>query len=74
MLPQPKNIDTLCKALVDTAELVEPTLTSTAENISRRFTRVFTLFAACHNAYNSCNKFSATDIESLSEFSKFPIT
>lgn len=67
--PQPKNIDTLCKAVVDTAEQLEPTLTSTAEDISRRFTKVFTLFAACHNQYNSSMKFSDADIKTLGWFS-----
>jgi hypothetical protein len=51
--------------MVDTAEVVEPTLTSTTEDISRRFTKAFTLFAACHNLYNSAKKFTATEITSL---------
>jgi hypothetical protein len=51
--------------MVDTAEAIAPTLTSTAEDISRKFTRTFTLFAACHNSYNSSAKFTEVDIESL---------
>jgi hypothetical protein len=65
MFLQPQNIDTLCKAIVDTAELVDSTLTTTAEEISRKYTRVFTLFAACHAEYNSCKQFSAVEITAL---------
>ena len=66
--------DTLCRALVDKAEELAPTLTSTslaatlnstAEKISRKFTQAFTLFAACHNAFNSSQKFTDPDIKSL---------
>ena len=38
---------------------------STAENISRKFTKAFTLFADCYHSYSTCKKFNESDITSL---------
>ena len=40
-------------------------LTSAAENISRLFTRAFTLFAKCDSLYNSSKQMSDSDITTL---------
>ena len=73
MYSHPKNVDTLMKAVTDTAEELEstlttslqPTLTSQAQTISRKFTKAFTLFTNCHNIYNSGKKLSEEDIITL---------
>ena len=64
-IPQPTNIDIICKAVVETADKLAPSLTTTAEMISRIFTQLFTLFSGCHNSYNGGGKLSDTDINSL---------
>ena len=74
---QPKNIDTLCKAVVNTAEKYEPdlpttqqhTLITAAQAISRKFTRTFTLFAGCHNTYNSSEPLHDEDVQTLGKYS-----
>ena len=59
---------------METAEQLEPSLTTCttdfnlvtkAENISRKFTRAFTLFADCYHIYSSCKKFKESDITLL---------
>ena len=47
---------------MEKAEELAPALVSVAEDISRKFTLAFTLFAECHNLYNSSKKFAETDI------------
>ncbi len=46
----------LCLAVEVTSEQLAPSLASTARDISRQFTKVFTLFANWHNCYNSGSK------------------
>lgn len=67
-----ENIDKLCRAVVETAEELEPSLTTTglnlvrtAENISRKFTRAFTLFGSCYHLYSTCKRFKEADITLL---------
>ena len=64
-ISQPKNIDTICKALLtDTAEEMAPDLIHQAEDLSWEFTRAFIIFAGCHNLYNSDRKLSdAADMD-----------
>ena len=62
---QPKNIDTICKAIIDTAETICPTLSTKAEKVSRTFTQAFTSFAKCHNIYNRGYQLSEDDIHTL---------
>ena len=47
------------------AEKLQPELVTTAEDISRKFTMLFTLFAGCHNTYSTSKKLSSEDIEHL---------
>lgn len=39
--------------MTDTAEKLQPAISPSAEEISRKFTKTFTLFGACHDLYNS---------------------
>lgn len=55
------------KEAIDTAEKFSPNLIQAAEDISRKFTKTFTLFASCHNIYNSGQRLSEEDIGSLGE-------
>ena len=62
---KPRYIDTVCTAVVETAEKLAPSLVSTAEDISRQFTQLFSLFAKCHNTYNGGGKLSDQKINQL---------
>ncbi len=50
---------------MDTAEGISVTLVDAAEKVSRKFTKVFSSFAQCHNGYNSSHRFSDSQIDTL---------
>lgn len=60
---------------METAEKLPPSSTANqtdtiekAQNVSRTFTKAFTLFGICHRLYNSGGKLSGSDIDSLGEY------
>ena len=61
----PAKKDTICKAIIDTAERICPTLSTQAEKVCRNFTQAFTTFAKCHNIYDSGDQLPEDDIHTL---------
>lgn len=50
---KPKNTETLCHSIIETAINNDPTLLSEATQVSEKFEKAFSKFAACHNLYES---------------------
>ena len=57
--------DTICKAIIDTAERICPTLSTQAEKVCCNFTLAFTTFAKCHNIYDRGDQLPEDDIHTL---------
>lgn len=65
--PELKNVVTLCNSVSQLAEARCPQLVAPAEFVSKTFTKVFTLFAACHKVYDSKNRLEESDLDALGE-------
>ena len=63
-IQQTQNTEALCQAVVTEAERICPELVPQAKSLSDKFQEAFTLFARCHNLYNS-GAMSEENIETL---------
>ena len=63
-IQQTQNTEALCQAVVTEAECICPELVPQAKSLSDKFQEAFTLFARCHNLYNS-GAMSEENIETL---------
>lgn len=68
---QAKNIATLCKSVPQTAEQHCQHLVGEAEQVARTFSVTLTLFAQCHNIFNSGGAVTDREITTLGKYYQY---
>ena len=67
VLLQPENTDTVCSAVVHTAETSCTALVPSATSIKEKFQKVLNLFSECHNIYSS-GAITREEIDTLGKY------
>lgn len=65
---KPGNSDKLCCAVTDVAQHHAPALLPAAQIVADKFRKVFSLFGACHNVYDSAKMLEEATVDDLGKY------